>query len=47
MVKTMEKSSTYEELLSKLMIQGMIKLLEEKIEVQCLRKDLAIVKKVA
>ena len=43
----LQNQSTYEELLRKLIIQGMIKLLEEKVEVQCLKKDLELVKKVA
>jgi vacuolar-type H+-ATPase subunit E/Vma4 len=43
----LENQNNYEELLTKLMTQGMIKLLEEKVEVQCLKRDLDLVKKVA
>ena len=46
-LSVLQNQNTYEELLRKLLIQGMIKLLEEKVEVQCLKKDLELVKKVA
>ena len=47
LVTTLTNPSAYQELLRKLILQGMIKLLEEKIEVQCLKKDIATVKEVA
>jgi hypothetical protein len=37
----------YNELLKQLIFQGLIKMLEENVEVKCLKKDVAIVKELA
>eukprot|EP00825_Cyclidium_porcatum_P046626 TRINITY_DN7386_c0_g1_i6.p2 TRINITY_DN7386_c0_g1~~TRINITY_DN7386_c0_g1_i6.p2 ORF type:complete len:194 (-),score=47.40 TRINITY_DN7386_c0_g1_i6:122-703(-) len=43
--KISDDKQFYQEILTKLMVQGYIKLLEEKVKIRCLKKDVDVIKK--
>jgi V-type H+-transporting ATPase subunit E len=47
LLKKISDPKLYRELLKKLIIQGLIKMLEEKVEIKCLKKDVSLVKELA